>query len=59
MYNKDGKTLKAISEDERLFSLDALIYHFYYEIVEDERFPKHVPLLEIPVEIIHYIIAEA
>ena len=43
--------------DEILFIMDVIIYYLYYEIVNDKsKYPKSVPFVDLPLEIIDYLI---
>lgn len=43
--------------DEQKFIMDILIYYLYYEIVNDKKkYPKNVPFVDLPQEMIEYLI---
>ena len=43
--------------DEHNFILDVIIYYLYYEIVSDKRkYPKNVPFVDLPQEIIDHLL---
>ena len=43
--------------DEQKFIMDVIIYYLYYEIVNDKRkYPKNVPFVDLPQEIIDYLL---
>ena len=43
--------------DEYKFILDVIIYYLYYEIVSDKRkYPKNVPFVDLPQEIIDHLL---
>ena len=48
---------KADMMDEGKFIMDILIYYLYYEIVSDKKkYPKNVPFVDLPQEMIDYLI---
>ena len=43
--------------DEMKFIMDVIIYYLYYEIVNDKRkYPKNVPFVDLPQEIIDFLL---
>lgn len=43
--------------DETMFIVDMIIYYLYHEIVNDRsKYPKAVPFVDFPVEIIEFLI---
>ena len=47
-------------EDEKTFIMDTIIYYLYHEIVTDKtKYPKAVPFVDLPIEIIEYLIKKA
>jgi ribose 5-phosphate isomerase len=37
--------------------MDVIIYYLYYDIVYDrQKYPKNVPLVDLPIEIIEFLI---
>ena len=43
--------------DEVAFIMDVFIYYLYYEIVHDrQKYPKSVPIVELPIEMIEFLI---
>ena len=59
---KDGiqqMSKKDISE-ETTFIMDTIIYYLYHEIVTDRtKYPKAVPFVDLPIEIIEFLIKKA
>lgn len=50
---------KDISE-ETIFIMDMIIYYLYHEIVTDRtKYPKAVPFVDLPIEIIEFLIKKA
>ena len=48
---------KADMVDECNFIMDVIIYYLYYEIVNDKRkYPKNVPFVDLPQEIISFLL---
>lgn len=48
---------KADIHNETMFIMDIVIYHLYHEIVNDKsKYPKAVPFVDLPIEIIEFII---
>ena len=40
-----------------MFILDVIIYYLYYDIVTDKKkYPKAVPFVDLPIEIIEWLI---
>ena len=40
--------------------MDVIIYYLYYEIVNDRsKYPKKVPFVDLPLEMIDYLIKRA
>ena len=47
-------------EEETKFIMDTVIYYLYHEIVTDRtKYPKAVPFVDLPIEIIEFIIKKA
>ena len=47
-------------KDESNFIVDIIIYHLYHEIVNDRsKYPKNVPFVDLPIEIIEFLIKKA
>ena len=43
--------------DETIFIMDMIIYYLYHEIVTDRtKYPKAVPFVDLPIEIIEFLI---
>jgi hypothetical protein len=43
--------------DEINFIMDVIIYYLYYDIVTDRtKYPKKVPFVDLPIEMIDYLI---
>ena len=43
--------------DETMFIMDVVIYYLYYDIVFDrQKFPKSVPFVDLPYEMIEFLI---
>jgi ribose 5-phosphate isomerase len=43
--------------DETAFIMDVIIYYLYYEIVTDRtKYPKAVPFVDLPIEVIEFLI---
>jgi hypothetical protein len=37
--------------------MDVIIYYLYYEIIQDRaKYPKNVPMVDLPVEMIEFLI---
>jgi len=46
--------------DETMFIVDVIIYYLYHEIVNDRsKYPKAVPFVDLPIEIIEFLIKKA
>jgi ribose 5-phosphate isomerase len=46
--------------DETAFIMDVIIYYLYYDIITDRhKYPKAVPLVDLPIEIIEFLIKKA
>ena len=44
-------------KDESMFIFDIIIYYLYHEIVNDRsKYPKSVPFVDLPIEIIEFLI---
>ena len=42
------------------FIMDVIIYYLYYDIVNDRsKYPKKVPFVDLPLEMIDYLIKKA
>ena len=47
-------------EDVTNFIMDVIIYYLYYDIVFDKtKYPKAVPFVDLPIEIIEFLIKKA
>jgi hypothetical protein len=47
-------------QDEVNFIMDVVIYYLYYEIVNDKtKYPKCVPFVDLPYEMVEYLIKKA
>ena len=43
--------------EETMFIMDVVIYYLYYDIVFDKtKYPKNVPIVELPSEMIEFLI---
>ena len=43
--------------DETIFILDVIIYYLYHDIVTDRtKYPKCVPFVDLPLEMIDFLI---
>jgi len=46
--------------EETIFIMDVVIYYLYHEIVTDRtKYPKAVPFVDLPIEIIEFLIKKA
>lgn len=46
--------------DESMFIVDIIIYYLYHDIVNDRtKYPKSVPFVDLPIEIIEFLIRKA
>ena len=46
--------------DEMIFIMDVIIYYLYHEIVTDKtKYPKSVPFVDLPYEMVEYLIKKA
>ncbi len=46
--------------DETCFIMDVIIYYLYYDIVTDrQKYPKAVPFVDLPMEMIEFLIKRA
>ena len=44
-------------KDECDFIMDVIIYYLYYDIVMDkQKYPKNIPMIDLPIEIIEFLI---
>ena len=44
-------------QDEVNFVIDVMIYYLYYDIVFDrQKYPKSVPLVDFPIEMVEFLI---
>ena len=44
-------------QDEVNFVIDVMIYYLYYDIVFDkQKYPKGIPFVDLPIEIIEFLI---
>ena len=40
-----------------MFIMDIIIYYLYYDIVHDKtKYPKNVPIVDLPIEMIEFLI---
>ena len=47
-------------QDEVNFVIDVMIYYLYYDIVFDrQKYPKSVPLVDFPIEMIEFLIKKS
>lgn len=47
-------------QDEMIFIMDVIIYYLYHEIVSDRtKYPKSVPLVDLPYEMVEFLIKKA
>ena len=47
-------------QDEVNFVLDVMIYYLYYDIVFDrQKYPKSIPLVDFPIEMVEFLIKKA
>jgi hypothetical protein len=43
--------------DENMFIMDVIIYYLYYDIVSDKtKYPKSVPIVDLPYEMAEFLI---
>ena len=43
--------------DESMFIMDVIIYYLYYDIITNKgKYPKNVPYIDLPIEMIEYLI---
>ena len=43
-----------------MFIMDVIIYYLYYDIVTDrQKYPKSVPFVDLPLEMIEYLLKKA
>ena len=43
--------------DEMMFIMDIIIYYLYYDIISNKaKYPKNVPYIDLPIEMIEYLI---
>jgi len=43
--------------EETAFILDVIIYYLYYDIISDRtKYPKAVPFVDLPIEMIEWLI---
>ena len=43
--------------DENMFIMDVIIYYLYYDIVSDKtKYPKSVPIVDLPYEMVEFLI---
>ena len=46
--------------DETNFIMDTIIYYLYHEIVTDRtKYPKSIPFVDLPLEMIEFLIKKA
>jgi hypothetical protein len=44
-------------QDENMFIMDVIIYYLYYDIVSDKtKYPKSVPIVDLPYEMVEFLI---
>jgi hypothetical protein len=47
-------------QDEVNFVIDVMIYYLYYDIVFDrQKYPKSVPLVDFPIEMVEFLIKKS
>lgn len=43
-----------------MFIMDTIIYYLYHDIVNDrKKYPKAVPFVDLPIELIDYLLKKA
>ena len=51
---------KKLQQEETMFICDVIIYYLYYDIVHDKtKYPKNVPIVDLPCEMIEFLIKNA
>ena len=46
--------------DENMFIMDVFIYYLYHDIISDRtKYPKNVPYIDLPYEMVEYLIKRA
>lgn len=51
---------KKLQHEETMFICDVIIYYLYYDIVHDKtKYPKNVPIVDLPCEMIEFLIKNA
>jgi hypothetical protein len=49
-----------MDHSEVMFIMDVIIYYLYHEIVSDKtKYPKNVPMIDLPIEMIEFLIKKA
>ena len=44
-------------QDETMFIMDTIIYYLYHDIITDRtKYPKSVPFVDLPIEVIEFLI---
>lgn len=48
---------KKLMHEETMFIMDVVVYYLYYDIVTDKtKYPKNVPIVDLPCEMIEFLI---
>ena len=48
---------KKYQQDELMFIMDVIIYYLYYDIISSRsKYPKNVPFVDLPIEMIEFLI---
>jgi hypothetical protein len=51
---------KKLMQEETMFIMDVIVYYLYYDIVTDKtKYPKNVPIVDLPCEMIEFLIKRA
>ena len=51
---------KKLIHEETMFIMDVIIYYLYYDIVYDKtKYPKYIPIVDLPCEMIEFLIKNA
>ena len=52
--------LKKDVSDETQFIMDLTIYYLYHDIIQDKsKYPKSVPFVDLPIEMIEFLLKKA
>jgi len=52
-----GQIPKKNLHDESMFIMDIIIYYLYYDIITNRsKYPKNVPFVDLPIEMIDFLI---